>query len=362
MASLVCQSSLFSLEFFNSARTPKRKRVPLRVKNRRDAESIRRKLERDHTLGTFDPWTDDPRTYDRVVSRPDRLGEAHAAFVDAKSHKAARTVSDYRKIVGRFVEFVGAETFVCHLTPQDVERWLDSTDAGDVTRQTYVRNVKVFLRWAKKEGLTAAVVTDAVRLRRVPNKFPRFLSPEEVEQIVTTIRRDARSAHWLADLIVFGVHTGLRRGELVSLRWDAVDFAAGVLTVACTEAFSTKSGSERKVPLSSAAIAALERRRDAAAGRSDGRPGYVFTCGNSESGQITPDYLSQAFKRWARLAGIPDVHLHHLRHTACSWLAQKGVPVEAIRRFAGHSTITVTERYCHVGDDLFSTAILKAFG
>ena len=171
------------------------------------------------------------------------------------------------------------------------------------------------------------MATDGVRLRRVPTKFPRFLTEDEVDRIVTAIRSEAKSAHWLADLVVFAVHTGLRRAELVNLEWGAVDLAGNVLTVASTETFTTKSGDERRVPLSATARAVLICRLAGSGGAE-----YVFTC---ERGRISPDYLSQAFKRYARLAGVGDCHLHHLRHTACSWLAMRGVPVEVIRRFAG---------------------------
>ena len=352
MASLVCQHGRFNLDFYDAHRSPKRKRVRIPVRTKRDAELVRRKLERDYALGRFCPWSDDPLSYDRVAERPERLGDAHRAFLVAKSHKAPRTRSDYEKIVCRFVSLAGPSVPVCRVSASDVERWLDSTNAGDVTRQTYVRTLKVFFRWARSEGLTDSVATDAVKLRRVPRKFPRFLSEEEVARIVCVVQTEARSAHWLADLVVFAVHTGLRRAELVALRWEAVDLARSVLTVANTETFTTKSGAERMVPVSATAWAVLDRRHVATGGS-----GYVFTC---RTGPISPDYLSQAFKRYARLAGIEDCHLHHLRHTACSWLAMRGVPVEVIRRFAGHSTITVTERYMHVGESFYTDQITSA--
>ena len=197
--------------------------------------------------------------------------------------------------------------------------------------------------------------TDGVRLRRVPTKFPRFLTEDEVEQIVTTVRGASVQVAWLADLVLVGVHTGLRRGELLNLTFGAVDLAAGVLTVACTDTFTTKSGKERKVPLSAQAIEVLTRRAGSAGGR-----GYVFT--SRTGGQLEESYVTRAFKRYARLAGIPDVHLHHTRHTACSWLAQKGVPIEVIRQFAGHSSVTITEKYMHAGPDVYAAQILRAFG
>lgn len=353
MASLVCQSGRFNLDFFDSTRTPKRKRVSLRVKHKRDAEQVRRKLERDYSLGTFDPWRDDPRAYDRPApSKPERLGEARTAFLDTKACMTVRTLGEYEQVTARFVTFAGPRRLVRDVTAQDVESWLDSTTAGDVTRRTYTRTLKVFFRWAVKEGIAETVATEAVRLRRVPTKFPRFLTQSEVDRIVAAVGTGVPAHAWLANLVVFAVHTGLRRGELVNLEWNAVDLDSRVLTVENTETFTTKSGQERRVPLSDAAVSVLSRLAEAC-----GASPYVFA---SSTGRLTGDYASHTFLKYARKAGIRDVHLHHLRHTACSWLAQRGVPVEAIRRFAGHSTITVTEKYMHVGEDFYTAAITQA--
>ena len=84
---------------------------------------------------------------------------------------------------------------------------------------------------------------------------------------------------------------------------------------------------------------------------------YVFTHRN---GTIRPDYLSEVFKSYALKAGFSNTRFHHLRHTACSWLAQRGVPVEAIRRFAGHSSISVTEKYMHLADDVYTQRVVLA--
>ena len=352
MPSLICQSGRFSLDFFDSARSPKRKRVPLRVRVKRDAETVRRKLERDYSLGLFNPWRGDPRSYDQPEpAKPETLDEALLAFLETKEQMAPRTYGEYEQQIGRFVAFVGGRSLVRDVTAKNVEAWLDSTSAGDVTRRTYTRTLKVFCRWAVKEGVAETVATDGVRLRRVPTKFPRFLSQSEVDRIVAAVQEGPDAHAWLADLIVFAVHTGLRRGEIVNLEWDAVDLDARLVTVTNTDTFTTKNGKDRRVPLSDTAVSVLERIASGAS------TPYVFA---TSTGRLTGDYASHAFLRYARAAGIHDAHFHHLRHTACSWLAQRGVPTEAIRRFAGHSSITVTEKYTHVGDDLYSAAIQKA--
>ena len=108
MPSLVCQSGLYSLEFYSADRSPKKKRVPLRVRVRRDAETIRRKLERDASLGLFDAWEDDPRTYDAPPKpKPERLADARAAFLATKTHMTPRTFGEYEQITARFVAFAG---------------------------------------------------------------------------------------------------------------------------------------------------------------------------------------------------------------------------------------------------------------
>lgn len=350
MASLLHQHGLYYLQFYREDRTPARKRVPLKVSVKRDAEVIRRKLERDYALGVFDPWVDDPFTYDRAIRRPETLEVAAAAFLKAKSHRAEGTQTSYRQIVTRFVAFTGPRVNVAAVRAPDVERWLDSTSAGDVTRHSYVRHLRAFFRWARKEGLTNVVATEEVRLRRVPQKFPRFLSPDEVDRLVAAIR-ESGATPWLADVVLFAVHTGLRRGELINLQWDAIDAATRMLTVANTETFTTKSGEERKVPLSDVAMAVLARRAE------HGREGYVFT---HSRGKINPNTLSLAFRERADEVGLTGIRFHHLRHTACSWLAMRGVPVEAIRRFAGHSSIAVTEKYMHLAEDVYADQIVRA--
>ena len=350
MASLIHQHGHYYLQFYDATRSPKRKRIPLGVRGKRAAEPVRAKLERDYALGTFDPWTDAPLAYDRVIVKPERLDQAVAAFLFEKRHRAKRTQQGYKAVLERFVCFCGGSKGTSTITSIDVEGWLNTTEANDVSLANYVRHLRVFFRWAKKQGCTTTVATEGMQLRRLPRKFNRFLSSDEVDRIVESARSAGRD--WLADAVIVAVHTGLRRSELVNLLFEHVDIHNGTLLVASTEHFTPKSGCERMVPLSRAAAAATLRRREMANGSA-----FVF---NHTRGPLSPSYLSHAFKRAARDAGIGDVRLHHLRHTACSWLAQRGVPVEAIRRFAGHSSISVTEKYMHLSDDVYKQRVESA--
>lgn len=345
MASLIKQDGKFSLQFFDAKRTPKRKRVALRLRVKRDAQQLRVKLERDYALGVFDPWQDDAFGYDREEPGQTTLRDATAAFMDAKRAKSAQTRRNYGQALNRFSGLVGEARGVASLTSADVEAWIESTGCSANSAASYHRVLRVFFNWAAREGLSDCVPTDRVRLDRVPTKQPRFLSDEE-ERALTDEARRRPETEWVAELIVLACNTGLRRGELAALRWEHVDVSNRRLLVANTEAFTTKSGRERTVPLSTAALETL--RQLAPMNQGD----YVF-------GGRKPDSLTQAFQRVAQRAGV-SAHLHLCRHTACSRLAGRGVPMRAIQAFAGHSSVTVTEIYAHLSQESYSGTVLKA--
>jgi integrase len=119
----------------------------------------------------------------------------------------------------------------------------------------------------------------------------------------------------------------MRRGELLSLTWDNIDFRRRTAYLP-----ETKNGEARTVPLSSRAIAvltALPRSMD----------GRVFP--------ITANALKIAFERAVRRAGIEDLHFHDLRHEATSRLAEKLPNVIELAAVTGHKDLRMLKRYYH---------------
>jgi integrase len=198
-------------------------------------------------------------------------------------------------------------------------------------------------------------------------KQPAFLSPSELERLLTTIDVHAETVtnihgepsdvQWLADIIQVAVCTGLRRGELVSLRWKDVDLEQRFITVRNQGEFTTKSGHERRVALRSDVIRRRHHERE------DDLDGPVFT--DRPGLPIKPDRVTSRFKffvRKAKLKKREELHFHSLRHTAGSWLASSGVPLRVIQQILGHSTVNVTEIYSHLQPEVMGDAMEKAFG
>lgn len=364
MASLIKVNAKYYLDFSDAARTPRRKRVALRVSTRREAEKLKTKLEYEYSVGDLDPWRAavlvPPPAPPAPVVPVMTVRLAAEAFYASRSHRTASTRRTYRDIVGRFVASLSHERPVASVTATDIEQWLDSTPAGDVSRRTYTKHLSTYFRFCVEAGVVGADVAAGVKLRRVPRTFPKALTAGEVSRLVETIEAGPESVQWLRDVVVFTVNTALRRGEVVSLRWRAVDLDGAFLTVACDGTFQTKSGAERRIPLAQAALDVL-RRLDTKRQR-DGHGADDVHVFRHTRGPLGPDYLSQRFAIWARAAGLEGTGFHGLRHTAISWLAERGVPLPVVQRFAGHADIAVTMRYVHVAPDVYADHIRAALG
>jgi len=335
MASLIKQRDHYYAQFYDSKRQPNRKQVPLKTKTKRVAQQLIRQLEDRYALGEFDPWLDTPGE-----TRNEDLGLLHdaiTAFLKAKSHRSQHTLRSYRTYLAAFERFVGESFPINSITGQHVLGFLDSTDAGDVTRKSYHRHLRVFYRWLVSKGVIRRDVTDDVPLRKIPDRFPRYLMPTDVEKLILTIRKGGYT-QWLIPVIKATVHLGLRLGEVCNLRWDAIDLKRRMLTVKNTGDFTTKSGKERSIPIPNRAFEVFQQLLEQREGSTP--DGFVFL--NSEGTRLTRYHLSHMFCDYRRKAGLPEnINFHSLRHTAASWLVMNGASLEAVRLYLGHSTIQV---------------------
>lgn len=223
-----------------------------------------------------------------------------------------------------------------------------------VTKTNYLR---AFCRYCVQQSWVGTDEVEGVGLERVPRRFPKALRPEEVEAVAAYAEAhardgDQRSSAWAAPFIRFGAETALRRNELLNLRWVDLDLEARHLTVRCTDSFTSKSGAERRVPLSARAVGALDDWRS--------RPsstGLVFEAG---AGPVDPGTCSKTVKRFAVAVGVPSLTPHVLRHSCITWLIERGVPVPVVQRLAGHADVATTMLYCSVANEVASGLIRRA--
>jgi integrase len=194
-------------------------------------------------------------------------------------------------------------------------------------------------------------------------------SQAEVRAFLTAAANDRLHAAWRLTIY------GLRRGEVLGLRWSDVDLKARTLTVSqgrvlvdyriYVEPPKTRNG-QRTLPLDDALVAALlALRKHLAKESEDGGPGYEvalpeldwYTAGDryivvDELGTpVHPEWYSDEFARLLTRTGLPKIRLHDSRHTTLSLMEKAGVPISVISKWAGHYDAAFTMKtYVHARD------------
>jgi hypothetical protein len=146
---------------------------------------------------------------------------------------------------------------------------------------------------------------------------------------------------WALQLLA---HTGLRKDEIISLKWPMIDWQHAVFNLP-----DTKTG-QRSVPVSSQVMTLL---REIQEHTGQPRTGYVI---RSRTGRRLTS-LNKTWERIRVMAGIPDVRLHDLRHSFASDALMGGVPLAIIGKILGHRQPTTTQRYAHLSDRVVRDAI-----
>jgi integrase len=227
------------------------------------------------------------------------------------------------------------------ISPFGVEQYKAQRKAAgyaDATTNRELACLKNLFNMAIKWDWTVDNPVRQVRFYRENNARVRWLTREEETELLRHCDRRLKT------LVLAGADTGFRAGELRSLRWQAVDFGRGTLSVA---SYYTKNGDPRCNPMTRRLAQALREYKDGAENRADG---LVFG----------PQQWRKSFESAKKLAGLgKDVVFHSLRHTYISRLVMAGVDIRTVQELAGHKTITMTMRYAHLGPEHKQRAVAR---
>jgi integrase len=286
---------------------------------------------------------------------------------------APRTAEQYQGVVKhRLIPTLGGIELV-RLTPLHIEEALNKwrTDQRADGRDGVLSDRSVSLAFVVlKMALTQAVkwnlvprnAATAVTPPRAGNRESTFVSAEDVSKLLAEAERSGMLAQ-----VTAAIGLGLRRAELLGLQWQDVSLERASVSVSRTlqrinGVLLTKEPktrqSRRAVVAPAFVLDALRTHRAAQAemrlalglGKA---PENAFVFSNPEGGPLDPDAFGKRIKRLAKRAGLPDVHLHSLRHGFAVLSAQAGVDLKVISARMGHSSIRLTaDTYAHVVESL----------
>jgi integrase len=181
------------------------------------------------------------------------------------------------------------------------------------------------------------------------NRRIRFLTHEEAEKLFANLSARSQQLH---DIALLSLHTGMRAGEIFSLTWGQVDIDQGLITIVDPKATKTRTAF-----MTMQAQTMLKKLYGNGKNNND----LIFKDRNDKRIKEVSQSFDRAVKDLKLNEGITDwrqkLVFHSLRHSYASWLVESGTDLYTVSKLIGHSTLKMTERYSHLGQDTLQNAV-----
>lgn len=300
------------------------------AKSQKDAEKIEARIKTDIYMGN----------YGFVEHKGNRLFEelekiySEYARVNKISWRAERCY------VKSLLEYFRGKKLK-EITPQMIEKYRfmrqskgkkDGTPLKNATlnRETEILrkmfNIAIDNNWLDSNPCTSKKVPKL----REDNVKERYLEKEEELRLLNAC---TGTREYIRTIILFALHTGMRKAEILNLKWEFVNLKQRYIIL-----LKTKCGKPRNVPLSLTMVKELEKLY------MNKTSEYVFV--NPETGIQFFD-IKKCFKFLCKQANIENLRFHDLRHTAATRMVASGVDLVTVQNILGHTNIITTSRYAH---------------
>lgn len=251
-----------------------------------------------------------------------------------------KTVHSYERIIGRFILPELGTMKLSQIGHREIEGFHQRYAGSPRQANLSVAIISKFFNWAAGQGYREGQANPCAHIAKYPErKVERFLSVEEIQRLGSALTEAEQSQSenpYAIAAIRLLLFTGARLSEILTAKWELVDWERGVLRL------EDRKANDKAILLTPPAIDLLK-----ALPRTHGNP-YIIV------GAVEGQHLINLQKPWRRLrkaAALDDVRLHDLRHSFASIGAGEGHSLLIIGRLLGHSQAATTQRYAHLADD-----------
>jgi integrase len=256
--------------------------------------------------------------------------------------RANKTAQSYRRdqtgIKNLLSVFRGK--LIMKISAYNLEHYMN-TRRDKVTPATVNRELSCIKHMLSKAVQWGYLVTNPLRTVNKYKEPPgrvRYLSDDEIRRLLP------HCADHIRPIIVMALHTGMRKGEILNLKWADIDMRNRTITIR-----KTKNNELRILPINEV----LYRTLEVMGQQLDNQ--YVFS---NTDGKPYRD-IKVGFRAALRRTGIRDFRFHDLRHTFASHLVMAGVDIRTVQVLLGHKDIRITMRYSHLSDQNLRKAVDK---
>ena len=280
-----------------------------------------------------------------------------------KHNIAISTYHDYKLTISNSINPFFAELGITllDLKPYHIQQFYNKKIDDGLTANTvyhFHANIHKALKYAVKEEIINDNPADKVDLPKKEKHISDFYTAEELN----TLLEKSKGTNF-ETVVFFAAWFGLRRGEILGIKWDCVDFDSKKLYIVGTikdkgsvryEPTAKTSSSIRSFPLNDTVSDYLKRLKRLQEERMKSMPNYNhdwdgFVCVRENGDLIPPDYISKRFPEFCERCGLKRIRFHELRHTNLSLLLDSGASMKDIQSWAGHSSYSTTANiYTHI--------------
>ena len=224
------------------------------------------------------------------------------------------------------------------ITIQDIEKFKVARSRGvkPATVNRDLATLKTMFNKAVEWGKIEENPAKKVKFLREPGGRLRYLEKEEIRQLLSN------SPERIRPILILAIFTGMRRGEIMGLKWHDIDIQRGIIYL-----LDTKNGTKREVFMNDLVKKTLIR-----APKHPDSP-YIFC---NKYGKPYHD-IRKSFWTALKKSGILNFRFHDLRHTFASQLVMSGADINTVRELLGHKDIRMTLKYSHLSQDYKRQAV-----
>lgn len=257
---------------------------------------------------------------------------------------------------------------LCDLKTYHIQDFYSYKEEGGASANTVIRYhaiVHQSLKYAVNMDYLNSNPSDKVNKPKPEKHTAKIFAEPELKTLLTMVKGTN-----IETPVYLAAWFGMRRGEIIGLRWSSIDFDKGLLSVNGVISDKSSKGTKtrnvyfvprtktessmRTLSMPSTAVSYLKKLKAEQDKRRKKWPGYNhewddFVCVRENGDLIPPEYVTRNFPKFCEKCGLGRLKLHELRHTNASFLLDKGANMKEIQAWLGHSTYDLTANtYAHI--------------
>ena len=279
------------------------------------------------------------------------LKEFRIEYTQYCSHNKSKSyVRGSIKTTFRMLEQEFGNPIISEISIKDFDKFISSKHSkAPYSAAMVYRVAKAAFNKAIQWGYLKVNPLMSLKIPKLPKKRPVFINEDELTIILSKIINDK-----IRRICVFAFFTGMRISEITHLTWEGINLKEKTIVVKNTHIFTTKSKSERTIPMCDKVLEIVSIERKFCSVKNSDE--FVFQ--KYPGVKYNEDFISRTFKMGVKRTSLnPSIHFHSLRHSFASILVSRGASLYMVKELLGHSDFATTQIYAHLQQENLRSAI-----